>query len=332
MASTLGFAGSASGQVTLAFPASHRLLTLSLPDKPAAIQLDILHLRIEKNILNHDATERRLYATSGSWVVSANLSPVQAGMNAAGLREQAWDSLNADSYKPDRIRRYELGSVAVVEYMIDKFQGPNVRQKNIAAYLVSGDQKFEIRVSKLLYDPSDDQFLNSILNSMKLLERYRPDSRVEFGYGNFFFTEKNWTRASQHYEQALEYDRMQRKRGLSAGDWRTLVENLGAAYAMGKNLEKAKATFQFGITQDPGYPMFHYKLATVYAELNDLDNALIDLRSAFLYRARGIAAAGIPDPARETSFQRFTDDERFVRLSKQVCPESRETPSGYVCQ
>ena len=248
------------------------------------------------------------------------------------MREYAWSGLRTGPYEAKTVRTYDLGSVAILEYMIDTFKGQNVHQKNVFAYMVSGDQWFDVHISKLLYDPGDEKFMNSMLNSIKLIEHYQPDTRVEFENGSFFYLEKNWERASLHYERALDIERRQKRRALTPNEWRVLIDNLGMAYGMAHDLEKAKSTFQFGITQDPAYPMFHYNLACTYAELNDLDSALGDLKSAFAYRQNGIPGEGMPDPAKDSSFERFLGDARFMSLARQVCPESRQTASGFVCQ
>ena len=296
------------------------------------MQMDILHLKVEKNGLTPGGSSRKLFASGGSWVLSANISPATSHLDAAGLREYAWSQLSKGPFKAGQVRTYELGEVTILEYLIETFKGQNVHQKNVFAYMVSGDQWFDVHISKVLYDPGDDKFLNSMLSSIKLIEHYQPDTRVEFDNGSSFYSERNWDRASQHYEKALEIERRQKKRALSPNEWRVLVDNLGMAYRMAHDLERAKSTFQFGITQDPAYPMFHYNLACTYAEMNDLDNALVDLKSAFAYRKNGIPGEAIPDPSKDSSFGRFLGDARFANLARQVCPESGKTATGFACQ
>jgi tetratricopeptide (TPR) repeat protein len=328
----VSFAASLSAaQITLAFPASHKVLTLSVPDQPAAMQLDILHLKVEKNTFTPDGSAK-FFASGGSWVLSANVSPATRKLDAKGLREYAWSGLRTGPFETTSVRNYEIGDVAILEYMIDRFKGQNVHQKNVFAYMVSGDQWFDVHISKVLYDPSDEKFMKSMLDSVKLIEHYQPDTRVEFEYGSFFYLQSNWTRASQHYERALDIERRQKKRALSPTEWRVLIDNLGMAYGMLNDLERAKTTFQFGITQDPAYPMFHYNLACAYAELNDLDSALADLKTAFTNRQNGIPGEGMPDPAKDSSFERYLGDTRFVNLAARVCPESRKTAGGFVCK
>lgn len=321
----------ASGQITLAFPASHNVVMFSVPDQPAAMQMDLLHMKIEKGELSADGKTRRVYARGGDWIMTSCLTPAQRKLDARGLRDFNRSELQKGPFTLTQIRTYEMGNVAVLEYMIDSFQGKNVHQKNAFAYLVSGDQWLDVHISKTLYDISDEKFMNSMLGSVRLMEHYEPDSRVEFGYGSSFYLKKDWERASQHYQKAFEMERRQKQRLLSQKEWRVLVDSLGMAYGMSHQWEKARATFQFGITQDPAYPMFHYNLACSYAELDDLDSALGDLKFAFAYRQNGLPGEGMPDPTKDPSFQRFLSDARFASLAHQVCPESQKTGVGFVC-
>jgi tetratricopeptide (TPR) repeat protein len=200
------------------------------------------------------------------------------------------------------------------------------------AYLVNGDQWFEIHISKVLYDPSDEKFLKSMLDSVKLIEHYPPDTRAEYEFGNWFYLQHNLSRASQHYARALDIERREKKRALSPTEWRVLVDNLGMSYGISHDLEKAKSTFRFGITQDPAYPLFHYNLACAFAESNDLDGTLEELKTAFVNRKNVIPGEGMPDPTKDDSFQRFLGEERFMRLAHQVCPESRQANGEFVCR
>jgi hypothetical protein len=73
----------------------------------------------------------------------------------------------------------------------------------------------------------------------------------------------------------------------------------------------AKTIFEYGLSEDPTYPIFHYNLACAYAELNDLDNALVHLKAAAANKANMIPGERMPDPRTDSSFRPFLQDERF---------------------
>lgn len=147
-----------------------------------------------------------------------------------------------------------------------------MHQKNVLGYLVVGNIGIDFHISKILFTPEDQNFLESLTKGIKLIQDYQPDSKVLFGYGSVFYLQKNWARAAADYERALQLEKANRQ--LSSTEWTVLVDNLGMAYAMSGDLAKAKATFEFGVHEDPTYPMFHYNLACFSAESGDLDGAL----------------------------------------------------------
>jgi tetratricopeptide (TPR) repeat protein len=84
------------------------------------------------------------------------------------------------------------------------------------------------------------------------------------------------------------------------------------SYGISGNLEKAKATFEYGLTQDPEYPLFYYNLACMYGEMSKMDEALGQLRLAYKYKANMIPGEAFPDPLKDDSFRHFVKDEKFV--------------------
>lgn len=112
--------------------------------------------------------------------------------------------------------------------------------------------------------------------------------------------------AAAFYERQLVEKR--RDGALDQNEFRRLTERIGINYAMGGNLAKAKRTFEEAIKKDPEYPMFYYDLACTYGEMGKMREALQQLRAAH-QRKRDTK---LPDALRDSSFQKFTDDRKFV--------------------
>lgn len=64
--------------------------------------------------------------------------------------------------------------------------------------------------------------------------------------------------------------------------------------------------------------MFYYNLACAHAEMNDLANAMKNLRLAFGYRANMIPGERMPNPASDSSFARFLSNPQFRKLLEEV--------------
>jgi predicted Zn-dependent protease len=77
----------------------------------------------------------------------------------------------------------------------------------------------------------------------------------------------------------------------------------------------AEKTFQYGVSKEPTYPLFYYNLACTYAELNDLDQSLLNLAKAAQYRSNMISGEKWPEPATDPSFQRFRDNKKFIEAA-----------------
>jgi hypothetical protein len=69
--------------------------------------------------------------------------------------------------------------------------------------------------------------------------------------------------------------------------------------------------FEYGIKEEPTYPMFYYNMACGYGEMDDEENAIKYLRPAFKYKVNMIKGETLPDPATDSSFKRLMKSERF---------------------
>lgn len=134
--------------------------------------------------------------------------------------------------------------------------------------------------------------------------------------GSAFFLKGDYRRAIKPYQKALDLEKKQPT--LDKTLWRVLVDNLGMAYGMTGDLQRAKETFEYGIAKDPDYPMFHYNMACTYAEMNDEDRAITYLRSAFRNKENVNEGERMPDPATDDSFRRYMKDEKFLNALKGI--------------
>lgn len=151
------------------------------------------------------------------------------------------------------------------------------------------------------------------------LEAGDPETRKLMEQASRFFLDGDYKRAIPPYQKAL--DREKAERTLSLTLWRVLVDNLGMAYGISGDLKKAKETFEYGLSKDPKYPMFHYNMACTYAEMNDPDKALVYLKQAFDYKDNMIKGEKMPDPWTDSSFQRFMSDDKFVTALREIIPK-----------
>lgn len=134
--------------------------------------------------------------------------------------------------------------------------------------------------------------------------------------GSEHFLKRNFKAAIGPYQKALALEKQ--KRVLDDTLWKVLIDNLGMAYGITGDLAKAKATFEYGISKDPDYPLFYYNLACTYGEMDDVDNAIKYLQLAFERRENMITGERMPDPATDSSFKGFMENEKFLAALKEL--------------
>lgn len=134
--------------------------------------------------------------------------------------------------------------------------------------------------------------------------------------GSAYFLRDDFKKAIGPYQKALDLEKV--KRTLNKSLWRVLVDNLGMSYGISGDLKSAKQTFEYGISKDPDYPMFYYNMACTYGEMDNMEKAIQYLKLAFERRENMIPGEKMPDPAKDSSFARFIDDEKFKTALKEL--------------
>jgi len=134
--------------------------------------------------------------------------------------------------------------------------------------------------------------------------------------GSAHYLKRNFKAAIGPYQKALDLEKQ--KRTLDDTLWKVLIDNLGMSYGITGDLAKAKEIFEYGISKDPDYPLFYYNLACTYGEMDDVDNAIKYLKLAFERRENMISGEKMPDPATDSSFKRFMENEKFLAALKEL--------------
>jgi len=310
-------ASAAGGQGGMEYP-----LSISLPGKTWAVEIRGKGLSVDSNQPTTPRA-RRIMASdmARGLTVSVQLEEVDHQPTLDECRQYQRDRTQAFTGKFDLqdIKYWDDGKMAFVEYSVPEFQGKPVRQRSLFACSSKEDVFIDIHVSKVGFEPQDEPLLTSLMNAVHVTDRKAASSPGSasnsmqfFREGSQFYLHRQYQEAIQPYQKALDLEKKDRR--LEKDFWRVLVDNLGMAYGITGDLKKAKETFEYGISQDRTYPMFYYNLACTYAEMNDLENAISNLKTAFENKENGIKGEGMPDPRSDDSFQRFMNNEKFRKL------------------
>lgn len=134
--------------------------------------------------------------------------------------------------------------------------------------------------------------------------------------GSAHYVKGDFKKAIPAYQKALNLEK--EKQTLDKTLWKVLIDNLGISYGITGNLKQAKETFEYGISKDPEYPLFYYNMACTYGEMDDVDKAIEYLKLAFDRKDNIIAGEEMPDPATDSSFERFVKNEKFIKALKEI--------------
>jgi len=129
--------------------------------------------------------------------------------------------------------------------------------------------------------------------------------------GSAAYLRGDYQAAIPPYQKALDLEKKERK--LDKKFWIVLVDNLGMSYGITGDITSSQGVFDYGIKEEPTYPLFYYNMACGYGELGDEDNAIKFLQSAFKYRKNMLEGEHFPDPMTDDSFRKFVKDEKFKK-------------------
>ena len=268
----------------------------------------------------------RLQVTAFLWQVGFPATP-------AKCKDESWREITKQAQvKRENLQENNTGPAARVEYMIPDYNGAAVRQKNVHAYWGSRDLCAEVRVAKMLFNPGDQKLFDDVLNSVRLL----PDEAGPAGEaanksgadptfqgtksylfdGTMAYLDKDFPTAAGQLQKALDMEKQ--KRALSRDDFRLLVDNLAVSYRFIQNQDKSKETLDYGLTQDPRYPLFHYDLACYYGVTGKMNEALEELRLTYKYKAELSLSDQLADPLQEGCFGKFLNNKSFVKAVEEM--------------
>ncbi len=300
---------------------------MAIPNVKGVLEFDVGPTAFETRV-RPDGKEVQLQAFGrpDKLGISAFLQRVKFPASPERCRDEWWPGTKkaVNMQREDLQETVVKDGIARVEFIVPEFRGVKVQQKDMHAYLGSGDLCAEIHLSKAGFNPEDSKLFEDVLASVKLLpevsfpeaQSQKPtpsldhDSSYYFGQGSKFYLQQNYSKAAEYYEKTLDLEKQNRT--LSKDYFRVLVDNLGMSYGIGGKLPQAKATFEYGLTQDPEYPMFFYNLACTYGEMDKMNDALTQLRQAYKYKANSIPGETVPDPLKDDSFRHFIGKEEFV--------------------
>jgi hypothetical protein len=308
---------------------------LTVPKAPWTIFISGAALVLNRQEINPDGSRGYFMLVDEKAEVFASLyiEPVNKCKTSKECRDMVWKLGNPGWQRPQNVKLSEIGEISILELLVPEYQGRPIRQQNVYAEFVVEGYWVDLHLSKALYQDQDRGLFERMVKSVRFepkkgdvaddrqsqpgpYERIAKETMQFVAQASAAYLKRDYKKAIQLYSKALELEGKQAT--LDKNIWRVVVDNLGMSYGISGDNKKAKEVFEYGLSKDGAYPMFYYNLACAHAEMNDLDNAIKNLRLAFNYKSNVIPGERMPDPAGDDSFARFLRDPRFQKLLEEI--------------
>jgi tetratricopeptide (TPR) repeat protein len=288
-------------------------LHMFLPDRKGALEIKMPPgYQVAGGGLRPDGKQFTIQAKGPNGVYMTAFVEIapHSGTNAQ-VRDEWYGGMKKNSkMKMDEEKLLESNGAAIAEYTVHEFQGVRAEQRSLHAYYGGDEIWSEVHISKVAFTPRDEKIFDDFLSGVKSLPDYVLNARDEFGVGSTFYEKQDYKAAALHYQKALDLEKQKPMFDQTLS--RVLIDQLGMSYGISGDLAKSKEVLEYGISKDPGYPMFYYNIACGYGEQNDQANAVAFLKKAFERKKNLIKGERMPDPLTDDSFRNFVSDPSFV--------------------
>jgi tetratricopeptide (TPR) repeat protein len=294
------------------------LARVEVPGVPGVLEIDVGASPWHLDFLPEDKwTMLQANQRPDHVIVNALLRQAQFAATAQSCKNEMWSKVQQSlGAKIQNLQENFTGGFAREEFTMSE-EGTPVRQ--LYAYLGSRDLCVQVNLSKANFSPDDQKAFEQILASVRLLPdqsgikaaaQTQETSSSLMAQGDEAREQSNYAAAARSYERAFALEKATRT--FPDDMFLDLISRLGFAYRMNGNLAKAKDTLDYGLAQNSDYPIFHYDMACVYAQMGDVDQSVGHLRTAYQHRAK-VAPTQLPAyPAEDGCFSKIANDPRFV--------------------
>jgi len=252
-------------------------------------------------------------------VVSLTLEAVKSEAHASSCRESLEEKAKNTKVKTRDVRFSRAGEFDVMRYLVPEFRGQPVKQESLFACQFYDNAYIDLHVSKVNYVEADEPLFAAVLASMRI-DKVQRSSLELAAEGSRLYLQHDFKGAIGPYSQALELEKASPK--LEKSLWYVLIDNLGMSYGITGDLQKAKETFDYGVSKDPRYPIFYYNLACTFAEMGNAAEAGSYLKKAFEYKANVLPGENVPDPRKDDSFKKLMENKEFRELAEKLAVQN----------
>ena len=156
--------------------AQEKRLEFTFPDLPWTLTIPADNFQLSEKQMRDDGHGIYFYLTDEKQEINLSMfiEPVKNCTDSKSCRDFIWKTGNPEWIDPQNVVQSEIGGVSVLELMIPKFQGMNIRQQNVYAEFVQDGFWVDMHISKVLYKPEEHQLFERIIKSVKFEPKTKP--------------------------------------------------------------------------------------------------------------------------------------------------------------
>jgi len=257
-------------------------------------------------------------------IASFFIEPAIKHDNTKDYRDYYWEKQKTMYPNAENVIKTNYPEYALLEYFVPEYYEVPLKQQHMNAMYVEDGYWIDVHLSKTPFTDNNKDLFYDFIKSISFVKKtnfkkyaskqdsIKQTTFMNFGKGSVSYLKADYPNAIKWFQKALDAEKLTPT--LEKDYWRVLVDNLGMAYGISGILDKAKETFEYGLSREPDYPMFYYNLACTYAEMNNLDKCLENLITAYAHKNNMIEGEHMPDPKKDSSFQRFLNEKKFQHV------------------
>lgn len=262
--------------------------------------------------------------------VSFYLEKAKKDEDAISYRDQTFSEVKFLYPNIEHVVKTNLKDCSVVEYYIPDMFGEKINQQNMNAHFVKDGLWVDLHISKVNFHENERETFYNFLKSVSfspaktegvVVSPIDSLKQVELNFmkeGNTYYIIRDLDNAIKYYQKVLDIEMANRL--LEKKMWNVLVDNLGMAYGIKGDLNKARTIFDYGLSKDASYPLFYYNIGCIYGEKGDIDSSITYLKLAFERKSNVLEGEDMPNPKDDSSFQKFLNDDKFKKLLEELYP------------
>lgn len=291
------------------FHAARTGVHLSLPGAGWELDFPAKDFLVEDAKLDPDGNFVSCRAAGNNIIMLCYFEYAPVEGDAAACRDYYMEKSKEAPMKVSGLRAYELGEMAVFEYLVQEYQGKQVNQMNVHAYLSRNGFCAEVHLSRSNYNTEAYDDLTKVLKEVRTSNGIDPAISLQFEFAMMYYTAEKYDSAIVEYEKVLDREKELIK--YNKYFWYVAYDNLSKSYIMAGKPDKAIEVCERGLKRDKKYPMFYYTTACAYAEKGDGSLVLDYIRKAYKYKDNILLGAILPNPMENECFQEMLKTDEF---------------------